>query len=116
MVIATDSSDERLIMQRAILATLGRGKQEALPGRLLAQRLGERSTRQIRREIIELVVQGNPICGRASNGYFIAETAEECEECLGQLMSYLKMIARHHKYLQRASRALTDPHQVKMRF
>ena len=101
-------------LSKAVLENLKTGKSNALPGRLLAERLGERDTRRIRLAIQDLIEQGYPICG-SPKGYFIAETDEECRECLDQLMSYLKMIGRHHKYLLRASKNLLDPYQIGMK-
>ena len=108
--------DTKQDLSKAVLENLKTGKSNALPGRLLAERLGERDTRRIRLAIQGLIEQKYPIIGDATCGYFIAETDEECQECLEQLMSYLKMIARHHKYLLRASKNLLDPYQIGMKF
>jgi hypothetical protein len=103
-------------LAQAVLENLGLGKLKARPGKVLAWRLGERDTRRIRLAINDLIERGHPIIGTAEHGYFIAETDEECREGLERLMSYLKMIAKHHKYLLRASRKLIDPYQIGMKF
>lgn len=110
-------SETKQDLRQVVLSNLQKGKHSAVSGKLLAKRLGERDTRQLRLAIIELIEQGYPICGTAKppHGYYIAETPEECQECLDQLMSYLKMIAQHHKYLLRASRVLLDPYQIKLK-
>jgi len=108
--------DTKQDLSKAVLENLKTGKSNALPGRLIAERLGEHDTRRIRLAIQDLIEQRYPIIGDATCGYFIAETDEECRECLEQLMSYLKMIARHHKYLLRASKNLLDPYQIGMKF
>lgn len=104
-------------LKTAVLQHLSIGKKHAIPGKLLATRLGENNTRQIRLAIQELIKDGLPIIGSPKQpyGYYIAKTAEECQENLEALMSYLKMIALHHKYLLRASRKLITPEQLRMR-
>lgn len=98
----------------AVLRQLSKGKENAVSGKQLAQRLGERDTRYIRLAIIKLIESGKPICGISGTGYFIAETPEECQECLDRLMSYIKMLSNHHKYLLRASKNIIDPYQIKL--
>ena len=90
-------------LKSAVLSQLGKGKSQALHGKRLAQRLGEKDTRMIRLAIQQLIVEEHPIIGSAKYGYFIAETANECRENLDQLSSTLKMVGRHRKYLQKAS-------------
>jgi biotin operon repressor len=92
-------------MKTEVLHQLSTGKGNAIPGKLLAQRLGERDTRQIRLTIQELIEDGIPIIGatKPPYGYFIAETPQECTECLKQLRGYGVMLFRHYKYLKRAS-------------
>lgn len=86
-----------------VLHSLHLGRDKALKGKELCQRLGERDTRQIRLAIQDLIEEGYPIIGLASKGYFIADNIEDCRENLETLMSYIKMLARHHKYLLKAS-------------
>lgn len=93
------------IDKSTVLAQLNTGRAKAVPGKLLAKRLGERDTRQIRLTIQELREEGIPIIGSPSPpyGYYIAETAEECTENLKQIRSYGVMLFRHYKYLKRAA-------------
>ena len=110
------TTETKAELKQRILLNLGKGKGSAVLGKVLAKRLSEKDTRYIRLAIIELIEKGYPICGtaRPPYGYFIAENADECQECLDQLMSYLKMIALHHKHLLKASRNLINPFQTKM--
>ncbi len=106
---------EDIELKQDLLRSLNHGQDHAIPGNLLAQRLGERDTRRIRRAIIDLIIEdGVPIIGDSGRGYFIAETKEECKKCLETLMSYLKMVGRHHKYLLQASQKLIKPEQMKL--
>ena len=108
--------ETKVDLMKAVLECLRSGKDNALQGTTLARLLGERSTRQIRLAINSLIERGYPICSTAKPpyGYFIAENAEECQECLNQLRSYLKMLGHHHKHLLRASRTLINPYQTEM--
>ena len=101
-------------IKQAVLSQLGTGKGKALPGRLLAQRLNQRDTRQIRLAIQELIEQGIPVIGSAKYGYFIAEDMEDCRENLEVLRSYGKMLWKHYKYLRLASRKFTGQLSLKL--
>ncbi len=48
--------DTKEDLKQVVLRTLGRGKNSAIPGKILAQRLGERDTRNIRLAIVYLIV------------------------------------------------------------
>ncbi len=107
---------EDIELKQKLLRSLNNGRDHAIPGKLLAQRLEERDTRRIRLAIIDLIVEdGLPVIGDSAHGYYIAETKEECKKCLETLMSYLKMVGRHHKYLLRASQKLIKPEQMKLK-
>ena len=101
-------------MKFAVLSQLGKGKANAVSGPNLAKRLGEKDTRHIRLAIIELIKDGYPIIGGSSHGYFIAETAEECNDCLDTLLKYLKSTGYHRKILLRAAMGKFSG-QIKMR-
>ena len=101
-------------LQAEILGQLGLGKKSAIPGKILAQRLGMKGTRAIRKEIADMVADRVPIIG-CSKGYFIAETAGECEEYTEFLLAYIKDLAIHKKNFKLASRRLREPEQVRMR-
>ena len=101
--------------KEAVRSQLGLGKSKAVPGKLLAQRLNEKDTRNLRLAIQDLIEEGIPIIGNSSCGYYIAENQEDCEQNLEYLKSYLKMIGKHYKYLKRASRKILNPEQLSMR-
>lgn len=88
-----------------VLSKLRKGKAYPLKGQQLATLMGEKDTRKIRLAIQELIEDGYPIIGSAKPpyGYYIAENIQECQENLESLMSYIKMLARHHKFLQKAT-------------
>lgn len=97
-----------------VLHSLKTGKENALSGKVLATRLGERDTRHIRLAIQDLIEDGYPIVGLSSHGYFIADNVEDCKDNLTVLMNYIKMLARHHKFLLKATRK-TFSGQLSMR-
>jgi hypothetical protein len=87
----------------AVLQQLGHGVSKALPGRLLAQRLHLRDTRQIRLAIIRLIEFHNQvIIGDSKHGYYIAETTDDGAEACERLMKTLRSIGHHHQVLKRA--------------
>ncbi len=96
-----DTKDD---LKLAILASLGRGKENAITGELLAQRLNEKGTRAIRLVIRELISDGVCIIGANSKpyGYFIAETQEEVDEYRAELRSYLCEHALRRRDIKRA--------------
>lgn len=91
-------------LKAEILRQLNIGKDKALTGALLKQRLGLRDTRAIRLAIINLIVEDGIAIVSNSKGYFLAETPEECKEALKKLRSYGVMLFRHYKYLKLAAR------------
>lgn len=91
-------------LKTAVLQQLNTGKDKAIPGKLLAQRLGERDTRHIRLSIQELIREGTPIIGNAQCGYFIADNPEDVKECLKQLRSYGLMLFSHYSHLKKAGK------------
>ena len=94
-----------IALKSAVLSQLKNGKANAITGKLLAQRLNERDTRQIRLAIEELIRDGYPICSSPHKpyGYFIAENVGEITEALRVLRyGYGMEIFRHYKYLKLA--------------
>ena len=90
-------------LKAEVLRQLGIGKDKALTGNLLKQRLGLKDTRPIRLAIIDLIVDdGIPIVSN-DKGYFLAQTPEECKEALKKLRAYGVMLFRHYKYLKLAA-------------
>lgn len=89
-----------------VLHHLKHGKENALPGRILASSLGFRGTRQVRLAMVDLIVDGVPIVF-SDRGYYIAENLQECQESLNKLRKYGMMLFRHYKHLKIASRKFT---------
>lgn len=91
-------------LKQAVLSQLNKGKEKALRGETLCQRLGQKDSRKIRLLIQELIADGQPICStpHPPYGYFLAETPEEVKEALIVLRSYGKMIFLHYRDLKRA--------------
>ena len=100
-------------MKRAVLHQLEHGEANALKGKVLAARLGEKDTRQIRLVLEELREDGVPVIGGAT-GYFIAESPEEIRQAMERLTSYIRMLAIHRRCLKRATPRV-DPYQVAMK-
>lgn len=101
-------------LKSAVLRQLKHGKVDAITGKVLAGRLGERDTRQARQAIRELISDGIPIVGSvtAPYGYYIAETPLECETYLAELKSYLVEHAYRRRDFKVASRAILQPGQI----
>jgi hypothetical protein len=77
-----------IVLSDAICAQLQKGKENAITGKILAQRLNLKSTRSIRLAIVEMRHAGIPIIG-GQTGYFIAETIDELLEAKRYLQSYI---------------------------
>lgn len=103
-------------LKTAVLRQLKRGKAHAIPGKVLADRLGERNTRRMRQAIRELISDGVPIVGSVTEpyGYYIAETPQECETYLAELKSYLVEHAYRRHDFKVASRAILQPEQMRL--
>jgi hypothetical protein len=100
-------------LKQAILNQLNKEKNKAIPGKLLAQRLGLKDTRPIREAHLEILSDGIPMIGTPKDGYWIADNIEDCNEQCETLMKYLKAYGYHYKLLRNASRKLSG--QIKMR-
>lgn len=91
-------------IQAAVLSQLGTGKDKAVPGKLLAQRLGLRDSRRIRMAIIDLIDErGIVIIGDSKHGYYIADSMDDAAAACERMMSYLKSAGYHYKVLRRAA-------------
>ena len=101
-------------LKHAIVSNLKRGKTNALPGRILAQRLGFKNDRQIRLAIRELIADGKPIASsvRPPLGYFIADSGEEAIEYMKVLKSRLVNDAYRRRDFKLAARNILDPYQL----
>lgn len=102
-------------LKAAILQQLNRGKGNAITGKLLAERLGFSDTRTLRHTIIDLIVEDSQAILFSDNGYFLADTPEECIESLAKLRSYGLNLFKHYKYLKRAARRKFSG-QIPMKF
>lgn len=114
MTISTAPPETKEDLQTAILRQLREGKANAIKGKVLAARLGEKDTRHIRMEFIHLIGKGHRIVGNSQNGYYIATTKEECREGLDFIMSYLTAAGYHHKILLKACYNILYPGQLTM--
>lgn len=103
-------------LKTTVLRQLKRGKAHAVKGKVLATRIGERNTRQMRQAIRELIADGVPIIGSVTEpyGYYIAETPQECETYLAELKSYLVEHAYRRRDFKVASRAILQPGQMRL--
>jgi hypothetical protein len=84
----------------AICAQLQKGKEHAITGKILAQRLNLKGTRQIRAVMAELRHAGIPIIG-GQTGYFIAANVDEILEAKEYLRSYIIDLAKDLRDLKR---------------
>lgn len=73
-----------------------------ITGELLPDPAGERRVRSI---ISELREEGMPICARPETGYYLAETAEDVEECC----RFLRSRAMHSLVLESRLRKIPLP-------
>ena len=101
-------------LMEAILHELKRGKPNALPGRILAQRLGFKDDRRIRLAIRELIANGYPIASSVSPpmGFFIAQDKKEAERYLSDLKGRLVEDAYRRRDFKIAARAILQPEQL----
>ena len=91
-------------IQAAVLNQLGTGKEKAVPGKILAQRLNMRDSRRIRMTIIDLISErGIVIIGDAKHGYYIADNMDDAAAACDRMMSYLKSAGYHYKVLRKAA-------------
>lgn len=98
-----ESIETKQDLKYAVLSQLSKGKSKAVPGKILAQRLGLRDTRPIRSAVIELLKDKIPILGTSKNGYWISDNLEECNEQREKMMKFLRAYAYHHKLILHAS-------------
>jgi len=84
---------------------LHRGKARAITGKELAQVMGAPDDRLIRKEIRELIAEGNPIASSTEKpyGYFLVETQDEADDYLGSLKGRLVEDAYRRRDFKAAS-------------
>jgi len=103
-------------LKQAVHLQLQKGREHAIHGKLLAQRLGERDTRNIRLCIIELV----PVLSDSAHGYWIAESPAEIDKAARTLKDYGISAITHRRDLLRCKKRMeiplpvTDNGQVRM--
>lgn len=92
------------------------GRSKAIPGRILAHRLGFKTDRQIRQAILELIKDGVPIIGRSTRpyGYYIADNIAEIQEQREVLKGYIVELAKHRRDLKLAIRTLQHEKQLNL--
>jgi biotin operon repressor len=94
-------------LKDSILLMLKDGKENAVTGKELAKRLGERGDRRIRLAIRELIHDGVPIASTVTGepkGYFVAVNDSEAREYVGSLTSRLREDHERISDFERASK------------
>ncbi len=108
--------ETKVDLKHAILHHLNRGRLNALPGRILAQRLGFKDDRRIRLAIRDLIAEGYPIASSVSPpmGFFIAQDRKEADQYLSDLKGRLVEDAYRRRDFKIAARAILQPEQLAM--
>ena len=94
-------------LRDGILEHLKSGRENAITGRELANRLGERDTRNIRDEIAKLVHDGIPIASTMEGepkGYFIIKNHEEAKRYMASETSRINHMAQRLRDFQSAAK------------
>lgn len=91
-----------MISEHEVKRQIGMGRHNAIKCRHIADRLETKDTRGIRLHIQSLIAGGLPIIS-CQDGYYIAESAEDCAANIKYLESYIKMLVIHRRHLKRAS-------------
>ena len=101
-------------LKETVRAQLHLGHARALPGQLLASRLGFKDARRIRRAIRELSADGLPIASsvKKPHGFFIAATKQEIESYMAVIKSRLVEDAYRRRDFKRASFKILKPEQL----
>ena len=99
-----------------ILEQLHRGQSKAIPGSLLAKRLGYKNDRAIRIAIRELIADGVPVASSVIPpvGFFIAETREEVKQYTANIKSRLVEDAYRRRDFLRAASKIIQPEQMRL--
>lgn len=103
-------------LKEAILSQLGIGREKALPGPLLARRLGFNDDRIVRQAIRELIADRVPVASAVTKpyGYFIAQTQAEVISYAADLKSRTVENAIRRRDFNRAARSILQPGQLKL--
>jgi len=103
-------------LKQQIIENLHFGRAGAIPGNILARRLGFRTDRVVRRKIRELIADGIPIASSVVYplGFFIAETKEEVDLYAANIKSRLVEDALRRRDFLRASQNIKVPEQMRL--
>ena len=103
-------------LKSQVFHQLNIGRHNAIPGRLLAQRLGFKSDRAIRKAILELVKEGVPVigCSTPPKGYYISSDVPEIKEQMEVLRGYIIELAKHRRDLKLCIRTVQHEKQLVM--
>lgn len=103
-------------LKNSVLKELKLGKRKAIPGNLLAKRLGFKNDRAIRIVIRELIADGVPVASSVIPpvGFFIAETREEVNQYIANIKSRLVEDAYRRRDFLRAAKRIFQPEQMRL--
>lgn len=92
------------------------GSEKAIPGKILASRLGYKDDRIIRLAIRGLIADGLPVAASVQKpyGFFIAETKDEVELYTGVMKSRLIEDAYRRRDFKRAAFLILKPEQTRL--
>ena len=99
-----------------VFKQLQRGRYKAIPGNLLAKRLGYKNDRAIRIAIRGLIADGIPVASSVIPpvGFFIAETREEVRQYIANIKSRLVEDAYRRRDFLRAAKKIVQPEQMRL--
>lgn len=99
-----ETSDQLLVLLIHVLTTKHKGRKRGVKASILAVQtgLGERTLRKL---ISDAREQGVAVVGTPETGYYVAETAEELEECC----HFLRSRAVHSLMLEARLRKISLP-------
>lgn len=106
--------------KRRLLAHIGRGRNRAITGKVLAQMIGSDAVGQDRRLrvfVAELIEEGHPIASTTESpaGFFIANSPQEVNQYAQTLRKRLVKDAIRRRDFLRASREILQPEQLEMK-
>jgi len=110
---------DRPELKRRLLVSLGKGRGQALPCRIIARQCGydaDGDDRKTRIMIRDLIAEGYPIASTTGirPGFFLAETPQEVKDYAQNLRKRLIEDAIRRRDFLRASRKILQPEQLKM--
>lgn len=103
-------------LKTQVFHQLSIGRHTAIPGRILAQRLGYKTDRTIRQAILELIKDGVPIigCSTPPYGYYISSSVTEIKTQMEVLKGYIVELAKHRRDLKLCIRTVQHEKQLTM--